>query len=471
MFAGKRKDMYPIRILLEEKLALFRKIFRLWLSLYLIITTLKSLASTYLPSSLGYVRPGSTIKFDYDTQIRVDRGCDSMRTNTKRIMVLSTEQWFEMLHGASILSLFKALAKLNYRVKVLLPSVSNKIMENGSLLVIGLKVKRYVRFFTLISLYKQYLRFILEERPCVLMFDFPMLPLFLFTKFLWRSKGIMLVLSRPVGEQSFLKWLHFRLSLIIGRLFVNVFTAISPFEAAEFSRLGKIPRHKVIVVPSPLGEEFERFNFSRNINELRSKLGLDMLLGKKVLLYHGALDERRGILQLLELFNKSFKGDDKVVLLLVGDGPAKDSIRSFIQRNKINNILLLDPVPYSKIPELISACDVGLVLLPDHPWWRYQCPTKLIEFLALGKPVIASDLPGIRWVAGNYPLTLYLKVWNEQEFHKTVTWSLSLINETSYTLDYKELYYRVISRFGSRSIALKLKDLIEHDMGTGAILQ
>jgi len=304
-----------------------------------------------------------------------------------------------------------------------------------------------------------------KEKPFILIFDFPMLPLFLVAKLIWKSKGIMLILSRPVGKQGFLGWLYFlyfRLSLIIGKLFVDIFTAISPFEAYEFSRIGNIPRYKIMVLPSPLGEQFENFNPSENINELRLKLGLVTLLGKKVLLYHGILDEQRGILQLLELFNKSFKGDGKVVLLLVGDGPAKESIKRFIQHNNSNNIILLDPVPYSKIPELIAACDIGLVLLPNHPWWRYQCPTKLIEFLALGKPVIASDLPGIRWVAGNYPLIAYLKTWDNYEFGKNVKQLLNLIDTNSYILNNKKFYYRtVISRFGSRSLALKLKDLID----------
>lgn len=387
---------------------------------------------------------------------------------SKRVIVLSTDPWLDRLHGASILSLFKAFAKLKYSVKVLLPSASNKIIEDETLLVVGLKVKRYIPLFTLSSLYKQYLRLMLEEKPFVLIFDFPMLPLFLITRFLWKSKGIMLILSRPVGEQGFLKWLHslhFRLSLIIGRFFVDAFTAISPFEAAEFSRLGKIPKYKIMILPSPLGEEFEEFNPSGNINELRSRLGLNTLLGKKVLLYHGILDEQRGILQLLELFDKSFKGDDKIVLLLVGDGPAKESIKRFIQHNNSNNIILLDPIPYSKIPELIAACDIGLVLLPNHLWWRYQCPTKLIEFLALSKPVIASDLPGIRWTAGNYPLITYLKTWDSYEFNKIIKQLLNLINKFLYNLNNKKFYYSTISKFSSRSIALKLKDLIDHIIG------
>jgi glycosyltransferase involved in cell wall biosynthesis len=380
----------------------------------------------------------------------------------KKVTVISTEFWLVNMHGASILNLFEVLSKLKYKVKILLPSDNDKIIEEDTFSIVGLEVKRFIPLLTILSLYTKDLKFTFTEKPDVLIFDFPMLPIFLFARLLWKCKGIMLILSRPVGE-SFLNWLLFRLSLIIGRLFVDIFTAISPYMAVEFSRLGKIPRNKVIVVPSPLGEEFERFNFSRNINELRSKLGLDMLLGKKILLYHGVLDERRGILHLLELFDKSFKGDDKVVLLLVGDGPAKDSIRSFIQRNKINNIVLLDPVPYSKIPELISACDVGLVLLPDHPWWRYQCPTKLIEFLALGKPVIASDLPGIRWVACDSPLVIRLGKLDQETFKEECIKVISNLKEME--VHAPKAYQETVKRFSSKAIALKLGQLID-SLGT-----
>jgi hypothetical protein len=53
--ASKRKDVSPIRALIEERPVLFRKIFRLWLGLDLISITLKFLASIYLPLRLGYI--------------------------------------------------------------------------------------------------------------------------------------------------------------------------------------------------------------------------------------------------------------------------------------------------------------------------------------------------------------------------------------------------------------------------------
>jgi hypothetical protein len=52
--ANKRKDVFPIMALVEERPTLFRRIFRLWLGLDLISITLKFLAGIYLPLKLGY---------------------------------------------------------------------------------------------------------------------------------------------------------------------------------------------------------------------------------------------------------------------------------------------------------------------------------------------------------------------------------------------------------------------------------
>lgn len=385
-----------------------------------------------------------------------------IRAPKRRIFVLSTDPWLNRLHGASILTIFKSLADQGYEIVILVPHNRNKlVIENPMLIIKCIKVRRWIPLISLIFLYKSYLKVlkIIFKKGSTVIFDHPMLPLFLVTKILWKSKGVMLNLSRPVAERGFHGWvqsLNFRFSLMLGKHFVSMFTAISPFEAMEFSRIGRIPRHMIVVLPSPLGKEFENFNYCRDKNELRIKLGLKMLLGKKVLLYHGVLDVCRGIMDILRSFTESFKEDEEIVLLIVGDGPAKDSIKNFILTNKLKNVILYGPVPYSKMPQVIASCDIGLVLFPDHPWWRYQCPTKLIEFLALGKPVVASDLPGIRWIASNSPLITYVKTFQSKELGNAI--KLALAKTYSVTDNIRTKYYE---RFSSVNIAQKLKSIIE----------
>jgi glycosyltransferase involved in cell wall biosynthesis len=47
--------------------------------------------------------------------------------------------------------------------------------------------------------------------------------------------------------------------------------------------------------------------------------------------------------------------------------------------------------------------------MPDNIDYRYQNPIKVLELLAMNKPIIASDIPAHRWIIGNAPVALYLK--------------------------------------------------------------
>lgn len=53
-------------------------------------------------------------------------------------------------------------------------------------------------------------------------------------------------------------------------------------------------------------------------------------------------------------------------------------------------------LPNPEALRLVSGSAVGLVPLRDIPNYRHSQPTKLLEYLALGVPVVASDLSGTR---------------------------------------------------------------------------
>jgi glycosyltransferase involved in cell wall biosynthesis len=306
------------------------------------------------------------------------------------------------------------------------------------------------------------LKHVLKEKSPVLIFDHSMLPLFFLTKIFRRSKGVMLILSRPVAEKGFFGWLHFshfRLSLMLSRSFVDKFTAISPFEAREFSKLGGVPTGKITVIPSTISESFERFALPKNIEELRLKLGLNALFGKKVVIYHGVLDEKKGVMKLVHIFNESFRDNNNIVLLIVGDGPARTAIEHWIGHNRVENIILLGRLPTSKVPEVVAAIDVGIILHPNHPWWRYQCNIKMIELLFMGKPILVSDLPGLRWIGANSPLVTYLNQSDPYSFKEE---SIKLIsNLEQIAVHAADARQEMMNRFSSKAVAFRLKRLID----------
>lgn len=59
------------------------------------------------------------------------------------------------------------------------------------------------------------------------------------------------------------------------------------------------------------------------------------------------------------------------------------------------------PLPNRVALETVAAAGVGLAPLRDLPNYRYSQPTKLLEYLGVGVPVVASDLPGTRALVGD----------------------------------------------------------------------
>ena len=53
-------------------------------------------------------------------------------------------------------------------------------------------------------------------------------------------------------------------------------------------------------------------------------------------------------------------------------------------------------VPNSVAIEALTTASVGLAPLRDLPNYSNSQPTKVLEYLAVGLPVVASDLPGTR---------------------------------------------------------------------------
>jgi glycosyltransferase involved in cell wall biosynthesis len=60
------------------------------------------------------------------------------------------------------------------------------------------------------------------------------------------------------------------------------------------------------------------------------------------------------------------------------------------------NVHLLGPQSYAELPAWVQGFDVGIVPYRDSPWTRAVDPLKLLEYLAAGIPVVATDLPEVR---------------------------------------------------------------------------
>jgi glycosyltransferase involved in cell wall biosynthesis len=79
-------------------------------------------------------------------------------------------------------------------------------------------------------------------------------------------------------------------------------------------------------------------------------------------------------------------------LLLVG--PARAETRVRLERlGRLANVRWLGPRPYAELPRAVAAFDVALIPYRSNAYTRSCFPLKTFEYLAAGKPVVASGLP------------------------------------------------------------------------------
>lgn len=76
-------------------------------------------------------------------------------------------------------------------------------------------------------------------------------------------------------------------------------------------------------------------------------------------------------------------------------GPADR--KTIARLRRLPNVLLLGARPYKTLPGYLKAFDVCLIpYTPAHPFNIHCSPLKLYEYLATGKPIVSTDLPGVR---------------------------------------------------------------------------
>lgn len=110
---------------------------------------------------------------------------------------------------------------------------------------------------------------------------------------------------------------------------------------------------------------------------------------KKNILYVGSFIPRKGVMQLIKAFELLHNATEDVGLILIGDGPDKESYRAYIRENNIKDVYFPGFVQKGEITKyfLISDC---LVLPSYNEVWGLV----VNEAMACGVPVVVSKYCG-----------------------------------------------------------------------------
>lgn len=147
-----------------------------------------------------------------------------------------------------------------------------------------------------------------------------------------------------------------------------------------------VPEGKCIVMPN--GVDPDRFTPRDKDAVLCNELGIsgdDFVVG-----FTGILRPWHGLDLLLEAFASMVKKGHKAFLLIVGDGPHRKPLEKRAAELGLGRALCITGrVPHAKVPEYVSLFDVAVS--PRATF--YASPMKVIEYMALGKPVVVPATP------------------------------------------------------------------------------
>ena len=122
-----------------------------------------------------------------------------------------------------------------------------------------------------------------------------------------------------------------------------------------------------------------------NADSAKSELGFE---NKFVASYIGTLGLAHGLQTVLQAASRLQDAFPEIRFLFVGEGADKDRLVSLVEDLKLTNVRFLPQLPRQKIPSIIRASDVCLVLLKKASVFETVIPTKMLEFMASGRPVI-----------------------------------------------------------------------------------
>jgi len=187
---------------------------------------------------------------------------------------------------------------------------------------------------------------------------------------------------------------------------------ISPVLKNKFVEAG-FPEEKILVLDGAVDlDSFEGISKE----SARAKVGLSM--ESTIVLYSGHLYQGRGIDTILEA---ALLVPDKL-FILVGGFPA-DVARwqRFAEDIGASNVRFTGFVHNSLIPFYLCAAD--MLLMPytrDTSTHQWMSPVKLFEYMASGRPIIASDLDAIRAKLSHMNTAVLVPEKNAMELSRAV---------------------------------------------------
>jgi len=108
------------------------------------------------------------------------------------------------------------------------------------------------------------------------------------------------------------------------------------------------------------------------------------------MMYHGTISKRYGLDVVLKGLNKIKDRISGLFFLILGEGDYSKDLFKLIDEYELEEVVEFrnEMVPVRSLPKIISNIDLGIVSYIPSEATEYMLPTKLMEYIAMEKPVL-----------------------------------------------------------------------------------
>ena len=131
------------------------------------------------------------------------------------------------------------------------------------------------------------------------------------------------------------------------------------------------------------------------------------------MVYHGQLDQHRGVLALPMLLQKARMSGIEIQLILIGQGDCVDGLHAMAEITE--HMTVHHTLAQKELAAVLSQCHIGLLPMPERKMWTISSPLKRSEYAASGLLIYGIDHGGHRFTDEKPPD--WMKLVQQSEFH------------------------------------------------------
>ncbi len=185
----------------------------------------------------------------------------------------------------------------------------------------------------------------------------------------------------------------------------DIIITISKYTQNKIIQLYEIEKEKIRIVPN--GVDIQKFKPRKNLTRIKRQIGIN---NRQCVLFVGRLIPRKGLSFLVQAAKHIIKEKEQTAFVIVGDGPQKNQLISYLEKNRIRkNFIFLGDIKDEILPLIYNCAEIFV-----FPSVQEGQGIALLEAQAASKPVITFNTGGVRETILNQETGLLVEPNNKE---------------------------------------------------------